>query len=118
MWPAEGLTVTVVRPTDGGTDRLGNPVEGEPALEVVADVLVQSPTTADLEAARPYGATVSYTLQFPIAYASSLSGCEVVLPAPCAGTYRVVGDPRPNPHAPHRFANRWNRTVLVEVADG
>ena len=118
MWPDRGLAVTVLRPVQGGADRLGNPTRAGHVSEVVEDVLVQSPSTDDMEAVRPYGAAVSLSLQFPIAYHGSLRGCEVVLPEPCAGTYRVIGDPMPDPHAPHRYANRWDRTVLVERADG
>lgn len=113
-----GQTVTVLHPARDGKDRLGNPTFGKPVREVVADVLVQSPTTKDMEAARTMGVTLALTLKFPIAYEGSLRGCEIEVPAPNAGTYRVVGDPRPNPHAPHRFGNRWNRSVMVEAADG
>ncbi len=110
--------VVVLRYEATGPDRLGNPVMGTPTPETVADVLIQSPTTADLEAARPLGASLAFTLHFPATYGASLRGCKVVLPEPYAGTYKVVGDPKPDPNAPMRFANRWNRAVHVEYADG
>lgn len=111
-----GISVTVLRPSAPTTDRLGNEVPGEPAREVVENVLVAPGATEDMEASRPDGVTVALTLHFPKTYTASLRGCSVELAAPWAGTYRVVGDPRPymdgNTPAP------WNRPVEVEVAHG
>lgn len=114
-----GATVTVTHPSAPiGTDRLGNPVHGEPVVEVVADVLVQPGTTDELEAERPEGVTIAFTLHFPKAFVGSLEGCTVDLPAPWAreGGYRVVGDPQPFMAA--NCPTRWNRTVGVEAAHG
>lgn len=111
-----GVTVTVLRPAPSGRDRLGNPAYGEPTSEVVADVLVQPGATGDMEAARPAGVTVALTLHFPKAYAAPLEGCEVVLTGEHAGTYRVIGDPKP--YMEGLCPTRWNRTVEVEEAHG
>lgn len=113
-----GVAVTVVRPTPAGRDRLGNPAYGEPVREVVPDVLVQPGPTSELDASRPEGVTVAYTLHFPKAYEASLEGCAVELPAPWAseGCYRVVGDPRP--YMAGNCPTRWNRPVEVEAAHG
>ena len=113
-----GVTVTVVRPTPAGRDRLGNLAYGEPVREAVHDVLVQPGPTAELDASRPEGVTVAYTLHFPKAYEASLEGCAVELPAPWAseGGYRVVGDPRP--YMAGNTPTRWNRPVEVEAAHG
>lgn len=115
---AKTFEVTVRRPTAYETDRLGNRVPVGFEAEAVTDVMIQSPTTADMEAARPSGYEIAFTLHFPKAYEGSLCGCTVELPEPYLGTYRVVGDPKPDPNAPTRFANRWNRAVHVEAADG
>lgn len=111
-----GTTVTVLRPSVVGTDRLGNPVPGEPGAEQVGNVLVAPGPTADMEASRPEGVTVAYTLHFPKAYAGSLRGCYVRLPQPWSGTYRVVGDPRP--YMDENTPGSWDRPVEVEAADG
>ena len=110
-----GVGVTVMRPAVVGYDRLGNPVK-ETASEHVADVLVVPGATKDLEASRPDGALVAYTLHFPKGYEGSLEGCSVELPAHWAGVYRVIGAP-----APYMDANtptRWNMTVEVGAAHG
>lgn len=111
-----GVTVTVLRPNRTGTDRLNNPVYGEPIREVVDDVLIAPSTTEDLEAARQMGVTLAMTLHFPKGYTASLRGCKVELPAPYADTYRVVGDPLP--YMAENCPTRWNRPVGVEVAHG
>lgn len=111
-----GVTVTVKRPTEGEPDRFNNPTKGADVIEVVDDVLVSPGGTADIEAARPEGVTVDYTLHFPKGYGSSLEGCSVVLPAPWSCTCRVIGDPRPYIDA--NTPTRWNLPVEVEVAHG
>ena len=111
-----GTTVTVLRPTITGTDRFNAPTYGTPTEETVANVLVAPGATADLEASRPEGVTVAYTLHFPKTYTASLEGCSVVLPAPWTGTYRVIGDPRPYMDA--NTPTPWHLPVEVEAAHG
>lgn len=110
------LTATVLRPTVTGTDRMGMPVHGEPVAEPVPGVLVSPGGTSDMEAERPEGVTVALTMHVPKAYTARLDGCEVVLPEPWAGTYRVVGDPMPYMAA--NTPGPWNRSVGLEVAHG
>lgn len=111
------VTATVLRPGAPTLDRFGNEVTGALAEET-ANVLVQEPTTDEMEAARPMGATVALTLHFPKEYTSRLGGCTVVLPAPwdADGGYRVVGDPLPLMDA--NTPGRFNRAVHVEAAHG
>lgn len=111
-----GVAVTVLRPVSAGTDRLGNALHGVPASETVYPVLVVPGATSDLEASRPEGVQVAYTLHFPKGYDASLEGCSIVLPAPWAGTYRVIGDPRPYMDA--NTPTRWHMPVEVEAAHG
>lgn len=113
-----GATVTVKRPGEPSTDRLGNVVPGKPTTETVDDVLIAAPTVDDMEAARANGVTLAYTLHFPKPYARSLRGCTVVLPEPWDNGkgYRVVGDPRPYMDA--NTPTRWHMPVNVEAADG
>lgn len=113
----KGVTVTVVRPTyKQDPDRFGNPIEDTPVEETVDDVLVAPGSTGDIEAARPQGVTVAYTLHFPKGYDASLEGCSVELPAPWTGTYRVIGDPRPYIDA--NTPTAWHLPVEVEAAHG
>lgn len=111
-----GVSVTVVRPTYSGTDRFGNPVHGLATSEQVDNVLVSPGGTDDLEAARPQGVTVDYTLHFPKGYSTSLEGCSVTLPLPWECTCRVIGDPRPYIDA--NTPTAWHLPVEVEVAHG
>lgn len=110
-----GTIVTVSRPTATGTDSYGNPVMHW-TDETVDNVLVSPGATADLEASRPQGVSVAFTLQFPKGYDSSLEGCTVTLPDPWGGVYRVVGDPRPYMDA--NCPTPWHLSVEVEAAHG
>ena len=112
----KGTTVTVMRPSSTVRDRFGNDVPGEPVPETVPAVVVAPGGTADMEAARPDGVTVAYTLHFPKTYTASLEGCSVALPAPWGGEYLVIGDPRP--YMDENTPGRWNRPVEVEAAHG
>ena len=109
-----GVEVTVLRPGAATVDRLGNSVPGAPTSEDVGDVLVSEPTTEDIEAARPLGVSIAYTLLFPRSYSSVLEGCEVILPEPYGGTYRVIGRPTPT----MCIGTPWNYKVDVEAAHG
>ena len=111
-----GTTVEVLRPITGNADRLGNAVVDAWESETVANVLVAPGATADLDASRPEGVTVAFTLHFPKGYTSSLEGCLVELPAPWSGTYRVVGNPRP--YMDVNTPTPWHMPVEVEEAHG
>lgn len=110
-----GVQVTVKSPTQGQPDRFGNATYTY-ASATVDDVLVSPGATQDLEASRPEGATAAYTLHFPKTFTGSLEGCIVTLPAPWAGEYRVIGDPRPYIDA--NTPTRWHTPVEVEAAHG
>ena len=118
-----GTSVTVRHPIAGSVDRLGNtvytysPVGSTGAdVETVDNVLVAPGATSDMEASRPEGVTVAYTLHFPKAYSGALEGCMVTLPAPWAGDYMVVGDPRQ--YMDENTPTEWHLPVEVEAAHG
>lgn len=111
-----GTEVTVLRPGEPTLDRFGNEVPGELPRETVDDVLVVPGATEDMEASRPEGVTVAFTLHFPKGYDRPLEGCSVELPAPWEGTYRVVGDPRP--YMDDNTPTRWHMPVMVEQSHG
>ena len=66
--------VTVIRPTVERDD-LGEPIEAGASREEVRCVVCPG-ATSDMDATRPEGVTVSYTLHFPKTYAGSLRGCS------------------------------------------
>lgn len=111
----KGVTVTVKSPIDGQPDRFGNVTRTYSSSDV-ANVLVSPGSTVELEASRPEGVTVSYTLHFPKSFNGSLEGCIVTLPAPWAGDYRVIGDPRSYIDA--NTPTQWHIPVEVEAAHG
>ena len=118
-----GTSVTVHYPIAGAKDRFGNTTfaygsvcSACGSVETVDNVLIAPATTADMEAARPEGVTVAYTLHFPKTYNGTLEGCMITLPAPWSGDYTVVGDPRPYMDA--NTPTDWHLQVQVERAHG
>lgn len=103
--------VTVIRPTLGRDD-LGEITEGEPTREEVRCVVCPG-VTSDMDATRPEGVTVAYTLHFPKTYVGSLRGCSVEVRGE---TYDVVGDPQRTTDA--ATPGPWNLAVEVTRADG
>lgn len=111
----QGASIVVNRPYQAGTDRFNNVVYGMTGADV-DDVLIAPGSTELLDASRPEGVSVAYTLHFPKTYTDSLEGCTVELPAPWTGEYRVIGDPQP--YMDENTPTRWNRPVEVEAAHG
>lgn len=107
-----GEAVTVIRPTTE-SDELGEPIEGEPIREAVENVIVVPGATVELDASRPNGATVAFTLCFPKGYGRSLKGCSVEVRG---RAYEVIGDPQP--YTEENTPGYWNLTVEVTRTDG
>lgn len=103
--------VTVIRPT-AGRDDLGEPVETGTSREAVRCVVCPG-ATSDMDATRPEGVAVAYTLHFPKTYSWSLRGCSVEVRGE---TYDVVGDPQRTTEA--ATPGPFNLTVEVTRADG
>lgn len=114
----KGVAVTVMFPTYGDADRFGNAQVSyeDEDCQTVPNVLVAPGTTTDLEAARPEGAQVYYTLHFPKSFTGDLEGCKVVLPPPWSGTYDVLGIPGKYIDADTPTA--WDMPVQVGLAHG
>lgn len=110
-----GVSVTVYTPSEGELDRFGNSTISYES-QTVDNVLVAPGATADLEAARPEGATVSYTLHFPKTFSGSLEGALIALPDPWEGTYRVVGSP--GQYMDENTPTQWHMPVEVGLANG
>lgn len=103
--------VTVVRPTVERDD-LGESTLGEPTREAVRCVVCPG-ATSDMDATRPEGVTVAYTLHFPKTYAGSLRGCSVEVRGEA---YDVVGDPQRTTDA--ATPGPFDMAVEVTRADG
>ena len=82
----------------------------------VDGVLVEPGANESLEASRPEGVQVAFTLHFPKTYSGTLEGCEIELPAPWTGVYRVIGNP--GRYMMDNTPTRWNMPVEVEKAYG
>lgn len=112
LLPKTSITVLRSNPT-GATDPFGAPVDGDPIEEIVDGALVTPGATADLEASRPDGVRVAYTVHFPKRYGKSLRGCSVVIGGK---SYRVIGDPKP--YMDDGAPGSWDMPVEVEAVDG
>lgn len=77
------------------------------------DCAVVPGATSDLDATRPNGVRVAYTLHFPKTYTASLRDCAVEV----RGTrYTVVGDPKQ--YTPENTPGPFGLTVEVGDVDG
>lgn len=96
-------------------DRFGNVIYTS-SKTVVDDVLVSPGSTSDLDASRPEGVEVAYSLHFPKTFNGELEGCDIVLPSPWGGTYHVIG--KPKPYIDANTPTRWHIPCEVEAAHG
>lgn len=103
--------VVVVRPTVERDD-LGEPVEAGASREEVCCVVCPG-ATSDMDATRPEGVAVAYTLHFPKTYAGSLRGCSVEVRGEA---YDVVGDPQRTTEA--ATPGPFDMAVEVTRSDG
>ena len=110
-----GTSVILYTPNGTERDRFGNEQRFFTESKV-SDVLVQPGVSADLEASRPEGVTVAFTLHFPKTFGGSLEGCEIELPEPWFGRYRVIGNP--SRYMRENTPTRWDFPVEVERAYG
>lgn len=111
-----GVDVTVLRPVPGPADRFGNATRAGHVSTVMEDALVAPGASEQFEASRPEGVRVAFTLHVPKTWTESLEGCEIVVPGPQGGTFRVVGDWLPYIDA--NTPTRWHGSVELEVAHG
>ena len=129
----KGKAITVKLRDRSARDGFGNDVIAYASPEEVGNVVVQRGSCAELDATRPEGVRVAYTLHFPKGWSGDLRGAVVALgTAPAAtpaatGTaatattwspqwYRVIGDPRP--YMDENCPTPWHMPVEVEAVDG
>lgn len=103
--------VAVIRPTVE-RDNLGEPVEAGTSREEVRCVVCPG-AASGMDATRPEGVTVAFTLHFPKTYAGSLRGCSVEVRG---ARYDVVGDPQRTTEA--ATPGPFDMAVEVTRADG
>lgn len=111
-----GRTVQVLLRNRDSRDGFGNCVEDYQGAADVPGVLIAPGRCEDLDASRPEGVKVALTLHFPKGYDADLRGAKVVLDGEFAGTYRIIGDPKP--YQTELCPLRWNRPAEVEAVDG
>ncbi len=102
----------VVRTRSVVRDDLGEPV-GSTVTETPADAVVCPGATADMDATRPDGVTVAYTVHLTKGWAAPLRGAEVVVRGEA---FRVVGDPRA--YTGENVPGDFSLPVEVTRADG
>ena len=88
----QGEQVVVERVVSPGVDAFGDPLPGQWVPEMVYDVLVAPGGRTDLDASRPEGVEVKWTLHFPKGYPATLRGARVVVRGQEPAF--VVGDPQ------------------------
>lgn len=108
----KGITIQIIKQTEGALDPLGNPTYTEEAIDV-NDVLVGEPSTDDItDTLQLYGKKVAYTLGIPKGDTNNWVDAEVVLPAPFSGRFRTIGYPMTGIEA--NIPLRWGSKVKVE----
>lgn len=108
----QGERVTVVR-KEVTRDSLGEPSTVTRSEETIDDVIVAPGGTSDLDASRPDGVEVAYTICLPKGWAGDLRGCEVIVRGEAC---RVVGDPKRYTEA--NTPGDWDLTAEVVRVDG
>lgn len=115
----KGYAVTVYTPSAWEVDRFNNTVVKTRTPSTVSNVLISPGATTELEAGRPEGVRIVFTLHFPKTFTGSLEDCLIELPAPYGGTgvkYRVVGDPYP--YMDENTPTPWHMPCEVVKVDG
>ena len=90
MGKLHGVTISLMVKTQSGTDAFGEPIYTTQSTQV-DNVLVGSPTSQEiLDIQTLTGKKIIYMLGIPKGDSNTWEDCDVVLPAPFAGTYHTV----------------------------
>ena len=112
----KGVTVTLEKKTQTGTDGFGQPIYTSESISV-NDVLVGEPTTEDItNNLAMYGKTIVYTLAVPKGDMNDWEDTYVTLPEPMGGTFHTVGIPTAG--IEENIPTRWNKKVHLERFEG
>lgn len=107
-----GEDVVVIRLTKR-LDDLGEPVGVIEEREIVSDVVVAPGPTKSLDATRPNGVAVYYSLYLPKSFERDVKGCHVEVRG---RDYIVVGDPQR--YTASNVPGNHNLVVEVTRIDG
>lgn len=111
-----GVTVTIEKKTQTGTDGFGRPVYST-TTENVSDVLVGEPSTDDItNNLALYGKKVVYTLAIPKGDTHEWEDTYVTLPAVFGGKFHTVGYATAG--IEENIPLRWNKKVHLEKVEG
>lgn len=108
-----GRTVTLYAPGAWTVDRFNNTVISQYVSTQIANVLISPGATSDLEAGRPDGVRVDYTVHFPKTFTGSLKDCQIEIDG---ARYRVIGDPKP--YMDENTPTPWHMPCEVVKCDG
>lgn len=108
-----GRSITLHAPSAWTVDRFNNTIVTQYAKTQVANVLIAPGATSDLEAGRPEGVRVDYTVHFPKTFTGSLNDCLVEFDG---NRYRVIGDPKP--YMDENTPTPWHMPCEVVKVDG
>lgn len=112
----KGVTVTLEKKTQTGTDGFGQPIYTSESISV-DDVLVGEPSTDDItNNLAMYGKTIVYTLAVPKGDMNDWEDTYVTLPEPMGGTFHTVGIPTAG--IEENIPTRWNKKVHLERFEG
>lgn len=108
----KGITVTLKKRTQTGTDGFGRPVYTT-TTESVSDVLVGEPSMDDItNNLTMYGKKVVYTLAIPKGDTHDWEDTIVELPDPFGGKYHTIGYATAG--IEENIPLRWNKKVHLE----
>lgn len=111
-----GITITLTKKTQTGTDPFGQPIFTT-TTENVSDVLVGEPSTDDItNTMTMYGKKVAYTLAIPKGDTHTWEDTTVTLPEPFGGTYHTIGFATAG--IEENIPLRWNKKVHLERIEG
>ena len=110
----QGEQVVVERVVSPGVDAFGDPLPGQWVPEMVYDVLVAPGGRTDLDATRPEGVEVKWTLHFPKGYPATLRGARVVVRGQEPAF--VVGDPQH--YTAENTPGAWSMPVELTAVRG
>lgn len=112
----KGVTVTLEKKTQTGTDGFGQPIYTSESISV-DDVLVGQPSTDDItNSLTMYGKSIVYTLAIPKGDMNDWEDTYVTLPEPMGGTFHTVGIPTAG--IEENIPTRWNKKVHLERLEG
>ena len=108
----KGITIQLIKKTEGDPDPFGNPTYTEETVNV-DDVLVGEPSTDDItDTLQLYGKKLAYTLAILKGDTNDWVDAEILLPSPFTGRYRTIGYPTAG--IEENIPLKWNCKVKVE----